>query len=192
MQCFFALHECSFVPLLIWHSAGVILLQRRLFFGVCAASCCGPVLCSANSRVSVATTATRRLAPQHYEASSSHAYACKHESSHLMPALLFELLNYISASSAQRIASGSVQAIRIRAAREPQESWSKARCIPCARSPDIKMLVLPHALGCRMDAREIAPSTRHGAVTAAFLRARSLHGCTLSRRETIPRAGPRT
>ena len=81
-----------------------------------------------------------------------------------MPALKFDLINYISAllcSSAQQIASGSVQAIRIRAAREPQESWSKARCIPCARSRDIKMLVPQHALGCRTDARLRAPSTQN-------------------------------
>ena len=104
----------------------------------------------------------------------------------------FRVAELHQSSLRNRIASGSVQAIRIRDAREPQESWSKARCIPCARSPDIKMLVPQHALGCRTDARERAPSTRHGAVTAAFLRARSLHGCTLSRRETIPRAGPRT
>ena len=103
-----------------------------------------------------------------------------------MPALLFELLNYISASLRNRIASGSVQAIRIRDAREPQESWSKARCIPCARSRDIKMLVPQHALGCRMDARERAPSPRHGAVTAALLRARALHGCARRRRKTVP------
>ena len=123
-------------------------------------------------------------------ASSSHASCCIDASSHLMPALKIELLNYISASSAQQIASGSVQAIRIRAAREPQESWSKARCIPCARSRDIKMLVLQHALGCRTDARERAPSTRHGAVTAAFLRARSPHGCARRRRKTVPSRAP--
>ena len=34
---------------------------------------------------------------QQYEASSSHEYDCKEASSHLMPALKFELLNYISA-----------------------------------------------------------------------------------------------
>ena len=119
-------------------------------------------------------------------ASSSHTSCCIDASSHLMPALKIELLNYISANSAQQIASGSVQAIRIRAAREPQDSWSKARCIPCARSRDIKMLVPEHALGCRTDARERAPSSRHGAVNAAFLRARSLDACTLSRRETAP------
>ena len=128
-----------------------------------------------------------------YGASSSHTSCCIDASSHLMPALKYELLSFISAShlsSAQQIASGSVQAIRIRAAREPRESWSKARCIPCARSPDIKMLVPQHALGCRMDARERAPSPRHGAVTAALLRARALHGCARRRRKTVPSRAP--
>jgi hypothetical protein len=46
------------------------------------------------------------------------------------------------------------------------------------------MLVLQHALGCRTDARMRAPSTRHGVVTTALLRARSLHGCARRRRET--------
>jgi len=105
-----------------------------------------------------------------------------------MPALKIELLNYISADSAQQIASGSVEAIRIRAAREPQERCSKFHCIPCARSRDIKMLVPQHALGCRTDARERASSTRHGVVTAAFLRARSPHGCARRRRKTTPDA----
>ena len=157
---------------------------------ICAVASC----CFARRAHSACCTRTKPPAParlrQQCGASSSHAYACKHESSHLMPALKIELLNYISASSAQQIASGSVQAIRIRAAREPQESWSKARCIPCARSRDIKMLVPQHALGCRMDARERAPSPRHGAVTAALLRARALHGCARRRRKTVPSRAP--
>ena len=154
----------------------VDMCRRELLF-------CRAQLCLLHPHKAAAAPARRR---QQCGASSSHAYACKHESSHLMPALKIELLNYISASSAQQIASGSVQAIRIRAAREPQDSWSKARCIPCARSRDIKMLVPQHALGCRMDARERAPSTRHGAVTAALLRARSPHGCARRRRKTVP------
>ena len=170
------------------------MLQQRVF-SCCirgrelAALPCKPLFCSA----CLQDPHTKPPAPARLRhecgASSSHASCCIDASSQ-MPALLFELLNYISASLRNRIASGSVQAIRIRAAREPQESWSKARCIPCARSPDIKMLVPQHALGCRMDARERAPSTRHGVVTAAFLRARSPHGCARRRRKTVPSRAP--
>ena len=84
-QCLFGLHACSLVPLRSGTSAGVILLQRRLF------SCC---MCRESAArlclgCSACRTRTKPLAParrrEQFQASSSHACACTYESSQLMP-----------------------------------------------------------------------------------------------------------
>ena len=62
---------------------------------------------------------------------------------------------------------------------------TRARAVAAPRRGDRGLAARPRA------ARLRAPSTQNRPVARALLRARSLHACTLSRRETMdPRAGP--